>query len=320
MLRWAQPAPLSLSSATERVAGLDLLRILATVGIVWFHTEEAPCRSIGYAGLPMFLLIFFALIARQGPARSTRDFVRRRWDRLLMPWLFWSAVYGMSQLVKAACSADLGRLERLLSLQTIFVGTSLHLWYLPYAFTSGLLIHLLNRRTWRIDNRPVVFVATLTGVVILVVCTLGTRLRQYPPPWPQWEFGLAAIPLGLAIGRALTMPSRRAQVLMLSLACGVTVGTCAVLAFLRLGSPPVPYGVAILLVCLACCGLVHGSGFVATVAPWTFGIYLIHPLVMYGQRQFLAADTHYVTSIALTTCFSGLITWGLMKTPLRRFV
>jgi peptidoglycan/LPS O-acetylase OafA/YrhL len=37
--------------AAQRVAGIDLLRILAAVGIVWFHTEGAPCRQIGYAAL-----------------------------------------------------------------------------------------------------------------------------------------------------------------------------------------------------------------------------------------------------------------------------
>ncbi len=314
-----QPAPLSLSLPAERVVGLDLLRIMAAVGIVWFHTAGAPYRSIGYAGLPVFLLIFFALIARQGCAQSTRHFLRRRWDRLLLPWLFWSAVYGVSQLVKAAYHADVSHLEQLLSLQTVFMGTAIHLWYLPYAFISGLLIHLLNRRIWKIDNRLVVLGATLTGVFTLVVCTLGTRLHQCPPPLRQWGFGLAAIPLGLAIGRSLTMPSRRTQMLLLSLVCGVTVSTCAVLAFLKSGSAPVPYGVAIMLVCLACFWPVH-SRLVATVAPWTFGIYLIHPLVLYGQRQFLAVDAHYAASIALTTCLSGLITWGLLKTPLRRVV
>jgi surface polysaccharide O-acyltransferase-like enzyme len=316
----AELVPLPLSLPAERVVGMDLLRIMAAVGIIWFHTEGAPYRAIGYAGLPTFLLIFFALIARQGRSQDTRYFLKRRWDRLLKPWLCWSLVYGVARLVKAAYSTNLSPLAHLLSMETVLAGTAIHLWYLPYAFISGLLIHLLNRHMWRIDDRLVVFLATLLGVFALVVCTPGTYLHRYPLPLPQWEFGLAAVPLGLAIGRSLTISSCRAQILLLSMVCAATLGSCAVLAFRGLGSASIPYGLAIVLVCLACRWRVGGNGFVAAVASLTFGVYLIHPLVIYGQRHLLAAGGHYAASIALTACISGLITWGLMKTPLRRMV
>jgi len=62
----AHALPLSLRS--ERIVSIDGLRILAAVGIVWFHTDGAPFRQIAYVGLPVFLLIFFSLIPNHGGA------------------------------------------------------------------------------------------------------------------------------------------------------------------------------------------------------------------------------------------------------------
>jgi len=141
-----QPAP------APRLASIDLLRILAVVGIIWFHTEGAPHRDIGYAALPVFLLLFFALITKQGQTYSTRRFLKRRWDRLLKPWLFWSVVYGVGRVTQAACDRDLSCLANLLSTETFLAGTYIHLWYLPYVFASGLLLHVLNRPISKINK------------------------------------------------------------------------------------------------------------------------------------------------------------------------
>jgi surface polysaccharide O-acyltransferase-like enzyme len=315
-----QPVPAPLSLPSERLASIDLLRIMAVVGIIWFHTGGAPYVQIGYAGLPMFLLIYFSLVTKQSRLHATSQFLRRRWDRLLKPWLFWSVVYGVCRLVKAAYTMDVSSIERMLSLETVLVGTSIHLWYLPYAFASGLFIHVLNRRTVRISDTLVVLAAALTGAFVLAACTVGLHAYELARPLPQWEFGLAAIPLGLAIGRSLAIPSRRVQMLLLSVICATTLGTCAILTSFHLDSTAIPYGLAMVFVCLAYGWQVNGNGLIATLAPLTFGIYLLHPLVMYGLPHFLAAQGHHAAFIALTACISSAVTWGLMQTPLRRFV
>jgi len=304
--------------SAQRVVSIDLLRIVAAVGIIWFHTEGAPYRQIGYAALPMFLLLFFALITRQAPACSTRHFLKRRWDRLLKPWLFWSAVYGVARLTHAASTRDLTSLANLLSPETLLAGTYIHLWYLPYAFMSGLLIHALNRPISKVSSNPlVVLAATAVGVLTLAVCTSDRHTSAWVPPLPQWAFGLAAIPLGLAVGRSLAIPSPRARALHLA---GISVATTAaglIAIPFHVASGFIPYGLAVALVCLACGWRVRGNGFVAAVAPLTFGIYLVHPLVMHGLKQFVTPDGHFAAFITLTACLSGIVTWGLMKTPLR---
>jgi len=310
----AQPAE------APRLASIDLLRIVAALGIIWFHTEGAPHREIGYAALPVFLLVFFALIAKQGQTCSTRRFLKRRWDRLLKPWLFWSAAYGVARLTEAVCTGDLSRLASLLSLETFLAGTYIHLWYLPYAFTSGLLLHVLNRPISKVNDTLIIPAATLLGALTLIACTLDTHTSALRPPLPQWEFGLAALPLGLAVGRSMALPSHRARVLHLCMICVATTGACTIAVSFDAGSTPISYGLAIVLVCLACGWQVNGNGLVAAVAPLTYGVYLVHPLVMYGLKHVLPAEGHYAAFIALTTCLSGVVISAHKKTPLRAVV
>jgi hypothetical protein len=310
----------SRSVPLEQIASVDLLRILAAVGIVWFHTDGAPYRQIGYAGLPMFLLIFFSLVAKQGRATTTAGFLRRRWDRLLKPWLFWSAVYGLCRLAKAICTTDLSSLGGMLSLETFLAGTCIHLWYLPYAFASGALVYVLNSQTSRVNNATVVVGATLVGVLVLAACAMDMPRRVLMRPLPQWEFGLAAIPLGFAIGRCATIPSRQMRGLLLSMIFGTTLAGCAMLVSLGFASSAIPYGLATALVCLAYLWHARGTGFVAALAPLTLGIYLIHPLVIQGCKRFLAPEQNYAGFIVLAAGVSGLIALGLTRTPLRKFV
>ncbi len=237
-----------------------------------------------------------------------------------MPWLFWFAVYGSCRVVKAVGTADWSALGELVSWETFLAGPYYHLWYLPYAFLAGLPVHILSRRVLRANGPVVVAGATLLGVLALVGCSVDMSLHTLPRPLPQWEFGLAAIPLGVAIGKCLMSPSRRIRNLLLSAVCGATVAACTVLALLGLSGSAIPYALAVCLVCLACGWQIKNNGWIAGPATLTLGIYLIHPLVVREFRQIFATEQNYAAFIVLTAAISGLITLGLMHTPLRRFV
>lgn len=314
-----QAVPASVSLPAERIAGIDLLRILAAVGIVWFHTDGAPHREIGYAGLPMFLLIFFSLITRDF-GTTTTHFLRRRWNRLLKPWLFWSAVYGACHLIRAAHTVDVTELRAVFSLSTLVTGTSIHLWYLPYAFASGLLAFAINHRMREIDHVVVAMMMTLAGMLTLAGCAVVMTGYTAPQPLSQWEFGFAAIPLGLAIGRCLMIPSRS---LRRTLLAGIGLAVLVegqVLRVFDVGALGSPYGIGTVLVCTAYCLETRGNIVVLALAPLTFGIYLIHPLVIYGLQHSLSLTGHYGLFIPLAVCISALITLVLMKTPVRQFL
>lgn len=316
----AKAGPASLSLPVERVANVDRLRVLAAIGIVWFHTDGVPYRQIAYAGLPVFLLIFFSLLTMQGSAGTTMDFLRRRYNRLLKPWLFWSVVYGLCRLTKAMHTMDVGSLREMLSVETLLAGTSIHLWYLPYAFLSSLLIRGFNHWTSRANHTVVVLATTTAGAILLAAHAAGLWDRRLTCPLPQWEFGLAAIPLGIAVGRCLAIASRDQQRLLLTTIALVTGLECYVLSLRSFDACAVPYGIGVTLVCLAYCWEIRRDTIVAWLAPLTFGVYLIHPLVAYVLRHTLAPHEHFVIFVLLTVCISILVVLILMRTPIRRFV
>ncbi|UCD53437.1 MAG: acyltransferase [Phycisphaerales bacterium] len=304
----------------QRITSIDGLRILAAVGIVWFHTDGAPYRYIGYTGLPIFLLIFFSLITHRSGTDPARYFFKRRWNRLVMPWLFWSLLYGALRIIKGACSGEASSFQAMLSLETVLAGTHVHLWYLPYAFVSGFLVYALNRWTLRFSHVAVVLIATGVGLSMLVVNAAGLFSFGLRCPVPQWEFGLAAVPLGFAIGRCLMISSSWWQRALLSAIFVLTQVTSLALIASGHVSSTVPYSLAVTLVCLAYCWRSGGSVIIAKLAPLTFGIYLIHPLVSRGLASFTSLEQHWVGFVGLTACVSGLITLGMMRTPLRKLV
>jgi peptidoglycan/LPS O-acetylase OafA/YrhL len=308
------------SPALERIASMDALRVLAALGIIWFHVDKAPWRQIGYAGLPVFLLLFYSLVVRQGQTYTTRQFLTRRWHRLVKPWLFWSVLYGLCRLAKALPGADWGSLSDMVSLGTLVTGTYIHLWYLPYAFVSGFVLYELNVRTWNRNHAVVALGATVVAAAALTAYAWGVLTWSVTPPLAQWQFGLAALPLGFAIGRCLVIPSRETRNVLLSAIALVTVVLYVVLSARGRAEPVLPYTLAVVLVCLACLWQVRAHTLTTALASLTFGVYLIHPVVAYALRQMLTADGYGVAPVVLTACLSGLITWGLRQTPVRRFL
>lgn len=302
-----------------RIANIDRLRVLAAIGIVWFHIEGIPYRNIAYAGLPVFLLIFCSLLTSQGHTGTTTDFLARRWHRLLKPWLFWSAVYGLCRLAKGLATTDVGTLWEMVSVETLLAGTSIHLWYLPYAFLCSGIIYGLNRWTSRINHTVAFLAAAAVGMVLLAVHATGIWSHMVSP-LPQWEFGLAAVPLGIAVGRCLMIAHREhRRLVLLTIALMVAI-ECLILQHFGFGVAALPYGIGLALVCLAYCWETRGDGLVASLTPLTFGIYLIHPLVIHVLRRVPAMNDHYVAFVLLTVCISTLMTLVLVRTPLRRFV
>jgi surface polysaccharide O-acyltransferase-like enzyme len=106
---------------------VDYCRLVAAFGIVWFHTE-APGYRVAYTGLPFFLVLL-ALPSRMSLADRAR--------RLLLPLLIWSVVYALFRAWNAAeqGQALFGWWKPWMPL----VGTSIHLWFLPFAFLVALV-------------------------------------------------------------------------------------------------------------------------------------------------------------------------------------
>ena len=121
----------------KRNATLDIARLVAAFGIVLFHSK-APGGQFGYAALPFFLMVMIMLAVPSAAHRPFGSFAKDRAARLLLPWLIWSAVYGIFKLANVVLhhkpfSDDF-------SLSMVLTGPAIHLWFLPFAFLACLML------------------------------------------------------------------------------------------------------------------------------------------------------------------------------------
>ena len=78
--------------------------------------------------------------------------------------------------------------------------------------------------------------------------------------------------------------------------------------WLEYAAAGIPYGLGVVLVILACRWRTNSNSAVAALAPLTFGVYLICPLVNFWLRQWVVVDQHCAAFIGLTVCICGLVT------------
>lgn len=308
-----------------RIASVERLRIVAIFGIVWFHTESAVGRSIGYAGLPVFLLIFYIFSTRRLKPENFVPFMKKKANRLLKPWLFWVIVYTLSMLVKQMLQGS--DISTVITRHMFFVGPKIHLWYLPFVFMSGLVVNVIHHRIECVSSIWIILFGTILGVLLLYLCSiiltseamLSIQLRI---PVPQWIFALPSIPLGFAIARVYSsFQDRIRQQLLFYLGIVVSVETvCLLQIYFGYLTLVVSYSIAIVLVCVAFLGKSRCGVFLLKFSSLTLGIYLVHPFVgsilnMVGMRA-LNPWINIVTVFVL----SSIVTMLLQKTPLKRFV
>jgi peptidoglycan/LPS O-acetylase OafA/YrhL len=310
-----------ISKTNIRNANIERLRFLASAGILWYHLESVPYASVGYAGLPIFLMVFSALIVQRSVEEPFQEFVSKRFSRLILPWLFWSCVYAVLVVVKHAVkSRETGDFPS----QYYLIGSYIHLWFLPYAFIMGLLIYVIHRVVWsKVDQRLTVgCLVVISFSVWFIGAHFLTNLLsnyRYTPPFPQWVFGFPGILVGCAIGYSLGL-SKRARITAMIAIMASSVIMAILLSNQGIRQTVIPYGIGITCVCLLF--MIPGksdpiSHFLASL---TYGIYLVHPMVV-SVIHFLFADSISIYGVAVLTLIGSMSMVVLIQqTPLRRFV
>jgi fucose 4-O-acetylase-like acetyltransferase len=178
-----------------RNASFDYARLAAVFGVVLFHAR-APGAAWGYAGLPYFLLLMGLFVVPTAERVGTADFVRSRARRLLVPWLTWSAIYG-TLLVADALANGRPPLDGF-AWWMLLTGPAIHLWFLPFAFVIGTLLHSVARIRGG-DGAKTLVPLGWAGAGMAFAALGLAHLRHLPPPFGQWLFALPGLGLGLLL-------------------------------------------------------------------------------------------------------------------------
>lgn len=292
-------------------ASYDYARLLAVVGIIWFHAH-APGALVGYSGLAFFLLLLVHLSLPQ--ATKVRDQAHRapafwryaaaRGQRLLWPWLVASLVYGGLKLIDVLRGAAWGA-EFQLSMW--LTGPALHLWFLPFAFAVSLALWPMGRILRVSDKAHATPLAFLFAGGALV--TLGfAQEATLAVPMAQWAYALPSVLFGVALtlmrGKGLHLMGLMTFFLCAALAANWTTGL-----------PEIGLAALVLILCRLI--PLPPTALSQLAARWALALYLIHPAVMaLALRSGVLAEGTTALAVAVTLTSCGVIaTWEALAAP-----
>jgi peptidoglycan/LPS O-acetylase OafA/YrhL len=319
---------LAVVSRQPRIANIERLRIISAFCVASFHTHEWFPRSIGVVGFIILLLSYCAFVVNKPEPYGIAKVARRKAQRLLKPWLFWSIIYGGLGLAKIVYENV--SFSDVFSPTMLLTGTRIHLWFLPFAFVAALLLTSIHRRIVDIPDSYTIITAISIGALCVFGCSIIQSRFQPPTPLSQWILGLPAIPLGFAIGRIKILKRTEDRKKYFVFVIILTLATCVgCMVFNRLSHGvwlnfsskfAIRYFVSLVIFCSA----LHWRGKLdsvsANLALLSYGIYLVHPLVLVPLYKFGIALQHPLLLLFLVLSISSLITFILRKTPLKQFV
>lgn len=312
----------------KRDYSLDIIRVIACLMIVLMHSPMSGLGTSGFVlcgisyltapGIGLFFMVSGALLLKVDVAHSlgTQSFLRRRFTKILVPLVFWSIVgwgleqYGvknteLSILWFMYCLAGMYLLtpilSRWLSVASIKeVEFYLVLWFVTLCVPFVKLFTIVNES----DTSWLYYFHGYVGYYVL-----GFYLQNY---WARrmsvgrkWMFALVFVCISVILPIALLMLDVEADFYSLFWYLSITVALqsvvwwCVVKRLMR-NVPKLP-------------------SFVVELSKLSFGIYLIHILVMRNVlwktewMQGMNGIVQIVVCTILTFIISALISWGISK-------
>lgn len=301
---------------SERFDWLDVLRALAIGDIVALHTTN-PYPHAGI-GLPVFVLCTIALAAKRSPPYPWKENLARRTSRLLWPWLFWSAFYGVVNTFRAWRSGK-ERFGDLLSpeLSMLWSGTEIVLWYLPFAFLAEVLVNAVMRVAEPLHTRHVkqsIVFWLVSGAALLTAVALILGDQAMPPRMTNYAKSGYLIPLGIGVGLLLRNYSKHLATCATLIVLGslmVAAHAAATQAGQINAGDVLPNwqwqaGIAMVLVGGALAIRGHAPRWLVGLSALTFPVYLLHIFIAWPVTRVIDRTVGEVPDSLF-----WLIVWGL---------
>lgn len=281
-----------MTKASSHRQGIDLARFIAAFGICVAHAYSSENDWDGHVSLALFTILT-AFLAMQSMQRSGRYAVGVRLQRLLLPWLVWSAFY---KLVLWKVSHGQEPLLTISDPWSLLAGASLHLWFLPFVGVAMFLVQPLGR----LITTPARLAMGLAGLVaVSLPMYMAHQIVGLPAPLPQWLFAFPVYALGLMMALAHGLGRWWWPVLA---AAGLTGAAALATGGLALSYTILAAALAFELFWR----LPVQSPVLPKLGQTAFGIYLLHPFFLLVVYKFLGGGVNQM--LAAVLIFLG--SWG----------
>lgn len=254
---------------------VEVLRIFSAFLIVWYHSEISWGNELSYSGL-----IVFVFLSAYYSTKSKKVGLRiyNRSLRFLVPWIFWSVVYGFGNVFfgKSFFRFSDNLFEQLL------VGNYFHLWYLPFIYFILIILDVLRGLGHdRLIGGFVYFVSLMYFILAEYwrPFSLGLTL-----PLPQYFHAIGAVFIGFYWG----VFSRDGYGLWQVIGILILLFVISLNAYIN--GVGIPYAVGVVLVIAVLSMRVEFEKIekLKVLSDCAFGIYLIHPMFLHivGSLRF----------------------------------
>lgn len=307
------PAPAAASRAPTQpfiIGSTFYLRVVAATAIVWFHIPGVPGREYAAPGLMAFLCLSFM---QAGQRQAFGPALRRRTQRLMLPWLAWWLIYAAARV--RIDGGILHAVRPIDSFATFMTWPSAHLWYLPFVYVNGTLVQLARIVMTPLHTRLKVALSLGSGVVMLLLLPQARGLSWIAT---MWWLALPTIGLGVTYGYALRLDWRRRRFSFLAIAAAVWVG-CVPNVLGDRYETALAYSVGALLM-LLCVVRIPRPRIVTRLAALTLGVYLVHPLAMWILWRLIGFEQPHWITLSGTTLLSFTIVAAMRRLPYARAI
>jgi peptidoglycan/LPS O-acetylase OafA/YrhL len=291
---------------------IDLLRFLAALGIVLDHT--LAWSFVGYPALGLFLILtsYFGIGSYRRSVEKGEgagSFWISRAKRILIPWLFWCAVYRITYEVISDQPFHI-----LSDPFTLLIGPSIHLWFLPFAAVALIVIPTIARDVVSRQNLIWASVLLVPFSIALGLIHAKSGIEGWqiagspiPQPVPQWAYSLPIYIWGAlaAVAHRLGLPQ-------------ITLAAAAVSSAILLALDWDIASIQLLLCAVVfeiCYRLPWKGEWMTKLAAYAFGIYLMHPFFLLVAYKLFGADVDKTLSFAVAFFGSWAGTWVFKRLP-----
>lgn len=335
----------------KRLDWIDLLRVVAALAVVVQHvaatlaTDKHPAEPAWWIGsavdsavrwaVPVFVIISGALLLHPAGNEPPWTFLARRARRVLMPFLFWSAVYLLLRAQSGGLTA-----AGLLQCITGTRPAHYHLWFLYMIVGLYLLTPPLRRLVGRLSPPQRLCLVVVILAAAGVYYTAAAMRPGRPDVQSKW---LTCIPYAgyFLCGHQLrvwNLGKIRTVVLLGVLAAGVGLLSAGSTLIALLAGPPWTYvcrgqfslPVILTSICLFvlfsridCTAAARWWPLVKVcrrVAPATLGIYIVHPIALGILEQTLglsAGRLPWGMGIAVTSAAVFVLSYAITRAMIR---
>jgi hypothetical protein len=177
---------------TKRNQAVETLRIVCAYGIVQFHAHAGEWH-FAYTGLIVFIVLspMIDVLINWDRIRSPAALARS----LLVPWAFWMIVYGAVNLALHKPLLPSGY-----TFGSTLIGTSGHLWFMPFIFGVLVILNALKSTTTPL---ALFWSSAIAATALMATAFLWRPVSlDWRVPLNQWIYAAPPALAGIALGCA----------------------------------------------------------------------------------------------------------------------